>query len=148
MLAYGSMVLYWGSSILYSPRIWQKGSLASSLLHQLGRRVWLFSKILSMYASRICYQEKMCNEIELAICVKQRRPNNLILTVNSVTCIEMEIGPKTPASLYISRIKATHVVDFPSLYTHSSCSGMVSNWSKDMPRFSISSRIPWRSKSW
>nr|GMD25853.1 hypothetical protein Iba_chr08cCG14100 [Ipomoea batatas] len=43
MLAYGSNVLYSGSSIRYSPRIWQKGSLSPPLLHQLGRRVWLFS---------------------------------------------------------------------------------------------------------
>ena len=72
----------------------------------------------------------------------------LILTVNSVTWIELEAGPKIPASLYISRIKATHVVDFPSLYTHSSCSGIVSSWSKVKPRFSVSARIPSKSKSW
>jgi hypothetical protein len=34
----------------------------------------------------------------------------------------------------------------PSLYIHSSCSGMVSNWSKDIPRLSVSIMIPWRSK--
>jgi hypothetical protein len=53
ILAYGSIVLYSGSSILYSPRIWQKGSLSDSVLHQLGSLAWLSSKILSMYASRI-----------------------------------------------------------------------------------------------
>ncbi|KAF5757751.1 hypothetical protein HanXRQr2_Chr17g0830341 [Helianthus annuus] len=53
MLEYGSNVLYRGSSIRYLPRIWQNGSLSSPLLHQFGSRVWLFSKILSIYASRI-----------------------------------------------------------------------------------------------
>lgn len=56
MLVYGSMVLYSGSSIRYSPRTWQNGSFSSLPLHQLGKRVWLSSKILSMYASRICDQ--------------------------------------------------------------------------------------------
>lgn len=58
------------------------------------------------------------------------------------------MGPKTSASLYIERIKATQVVDFPSLYTHSSCSGMVSNSSKGIPRFSVSTKISCKSKPW
>lgn len=57
--------MYWGSSILYSPRIWQKGSLSLSLLHQFGRRVWLSSKILSIYASRICKTNKINVQIKL-----------------------------------------------------------------------------------
>lgn len=60
------------------------------------------------------------------------------LTVNSVTWIELAIGSNSPASLYISRMKATHDVDFPSAYSQSSCSGIVSNSSKDDPRFSTS----------
>jgi hypothetical protein len=39
-------------------------------------------------------------------------------------------------------MKATQVVDLPSLYSHSSCSGMVSSWLNDMPRFSVSVMIP------
>ena len=66
------------------------------------------------------------------------------LTVNSVTWIELAIGSKSPASLYISSMKATHDVDFPSLYSQSSCSGIVSNSSKDDPRFSISTRTSGR----
>jgi len=70
------------------------------------------------------------------------------LTVNSVTWMELEMGPKTPASLYIDRINATQVVDFPSLYTHSSCSGIVSSSSKGIPRFSVSTIISCKSKPW
>jgi hypothetical protein len=53
--------------------------------------------------------------------------HEMSLTVNSVTWIDSEKGVNIPASLYIARMKATQVVDLPSLYTHSSCSGMVSN---------------------
>ena len=64
------------------------------------------------------------------------------LTVNSVTWIESVKGVKTPAALYIDRMKATHVVDLPSLYSQSSRSGMVSSWLKDKPRLSVSLMIP------
>ena len=69
------------------------------------------------------------------------------LTVNSVTWTESAIGSKSPASLYISRTKAMHDADFPSLYVQSSCSGMVSSSSKDDPRFSVSTNISGRSRS-
>ena len=88
MCEYGSTVLYSGNSILYFPLIWQNGSLtSSSLLHHSGRRLELSSKNLRAYASFI---------------------------VNSVTCMELPIGSKSPDSLYISRMKATQEVDFPS----------------------------------
>jgi hypothetical protein len=68
------------------------------------------------------------------------------LTVNSVTCTELVIGSNSPASLYISRTKAIHEVDFPSVYNQSSCSGIVNNFPKDDPRFSTSTKISGRSR--
>lgn len=140
----------WGSSILYSPRIWQKGSLSLSLLHQVGRRVWLSSKILSIYASRICKTIKFNVGKEAygkGMIISWHMFEILRHTVNSVTWMELDTGPNIPASLYIARIKATHVVDFPSLYTQSSCSGIVSSSSKGIPRFSVSTRMSCKSKS-
>ena len=66
------------------------------------------------------------------------------LTVNSVTWIELPIGSKSPAALYISRTKATQDVDFPSLYNQSSCSGIINSSSKDDPRLSVSTKISGR----
>ena len=62
--------------------------------------------------------------------------------MNSVTWIDSVNGANTPAALYIERMKATHVVDLPSLYSQSSRSGMVSSWLKDRPRLSVSVMIP------
>lgn len=61
--------------------------------------------------------------------------------MNSVTWIESPTGSNKPAPLYISRIKAMHDVDFPSVYNQSSCSGMVNSSSNDEPRLSVSTRI-------
>lgn len=131
----------------YSPRIWQNGSFPFSVLHQLGKRVILSSNIFRAYASRIC-QNVYINRIFShwdhfflnLVCLE--------LTVNSVTWMKVEFDLNIPASSYIDRIKETHVVDLPSLYTHSSCSGIVNNLSKDMPRFSVSARILGKSKFW
>lgn len=68
------------------------------------------------------------------------------LTVNSVTCIDLGIGSNNPASLYISRMKAMHEVDFPSLYSQSSFSGIVNSSPKEDPRFSVSTKILGRSR--
>lgn len=161
----------------YSPRIWQKGTCPFSVVHQLGKRVVLSSNIFSIYASRIynfinsvrvklskkslnsqstrrnCY---WANRPTLASIIQRRerrkkfekKKSILVLTVNSVTWMDSDKGLNIPASLYIARIKATHVVDLPSLYIQSSCSGMVSNCSNAMPRSSISIRISCKSKPW
>lgn len=105
MLAYGSSELYFGSSIQYSPSIWQNGSFPSLLLHQLGKRVWSFSKTLSMYASRTCRpKEKTCHQkkrmfkLTIQINIKQGQVENLQWTLLLGWSQKVDQKPQRPCT--------------------------------------------------